>query len=178
MENIDIVALQREKDQLRYKAHLRKTEKNWNSYRQIRNKIKGKINERKTLYKKALHLKNSQEIWKTIYCLLNPSTTTSKGNVSGINNILAMLSNLIKRPPRPRRTMLSPPKPILIQLFLYIYDLSNATSDHFCPPNEKDLSNTITTNSYPVKKLVTIHGKQTSSLSHLFFCYFVMVYQD
>ena len=39
MENKGIVALQRERDQLRYKAHLRKTEENWNSYRQIRNKI-------------------------------------------------------------------------------------------------------------------------------------------
>ena len=49
MENIDVVALQRERDQLRYKAYLHKSEESWNSYRQIQNKIKLKINERKTL---------------------------------------------------------------------------------------------------------------------------------
>ena len=58
MENIDVAALQRERDQLRYKAYLHKSEESWNSYRQIQNKIKLKINERKTLQKKGLHLKN------------------------------------------------------------------------------------------------------------------------
>ena len=71
---------------------------------------------------------------------------------------------------RPRRTMLSPPQPILMQLFVSMTTtclMRPATI--FCPPNEEDLSNTTTTNSYPVKKWETIHRKQTS---HDYICSF------
>ena len=35
--------------------------------------------------KKVLNLNNKKEIWKNIYHILNPSTTTIKGNVNEIN---------------------------------------------------------------------------------------------
>ena len=62
--------------------------------------ISGVINETKTMfYKKNKNNKNNKtkEIWKNIYHILNPCTTTIKGNVNKINRFLDNIAKCVSR---------------------------------------------------------------------------------
>ena len=74
---MNIVALQNQRNKLRYEAHLEKTRSAWVAYRKVRNEIKLKINTTKTsFYKSILNSKNMKDIWKDIHRILNPKSTT------------------------------------------------------------------------------------------------------
>ena len=86
MKDIKINILQRERDHWRYEAHKNPTGENWETYRESRNKIKKAIKEKKTqFYRKVLSSKNSKEIWKVIYRILNPNMNTLHADPSALN---------------------------------------------------------------------------------------------
>ena len=87
MKDVDIVALQNQRNKLRYEAHSKRTRSAWVAYKKVRNDIKQKINTTKTLfYKNILNSKNTKDMWKASHRTLNPKSTTLEGNLSDINN--------------------------------------------------------------------------------------------
>ena len=86
LKDLDIVTLQNQRNKLTYKAHSRSTRSAWAAYRKVRNEIKYNINTTKTsFYKNILNSKNTKDIWKIIHRILNPKSTTLKGNLNYIN---------------------------------------------------------------------------------------------
>ena len=86
MKDIKINKLQRERHHWRHKAHKNPTDENWETYRELRNKIKKVIKENKTqFYRKFLSSKNSKEIWKVIQRILNPNMSTLQTDSSALN---------------------------------------------------------------------------------------------
>jgi len=86
MKDLDIVELQNKRDKLRYEAHQNQTTETWSLFRQVRNEIKQKINQTKTIfYKKLLSSKNSKDTWNIIHRILKPSNPTIKANVNDLN---------------------------------------------------------------------------------------------
>ena len=89
MKDIKINKLQRERNHWRHKAHKNPTYKNWGTYRESGNKIKKMIKEKKTqFYRKVLSSKNSKEIWKVIYRILNANMSTLQIDPSALNEFL------------------------------------------------------------------------------------------
>ena len=89
MKDLDIVALQNQRNKLKYEAYSKRTRSAWVAYRKVRNEIKQKINTTKTsFYKNILNSKNTKDIWKVIRRILNPKSTTSEGNVDDINKFV------------------------------------------------------------------------------------------
>ena len=50
MKDLDIVALQNQRNKLRYEAHSRRTRSVWAAYGKVRSEVKQKINTTKTFY--------------------------------------------------------------------------------------------------------------------------------
>ena len=50
MKDLDIVALQNQRNKLRYEAHSRRTRSAWAAYGKVRSEVKQKINTTKTFY--------------------------------------------------------------------------------------------------------------------------------
>ena len=75
-----------------------------------------------------------------------------------------------------RRPMLSPAKPIPIQLLLYktTLCLKRPGTTFFVPQMKKKLSKTATANLYSAKKWEAVHKKLTSLQLYLLYCYFIM----
>ena len=87
MKNVDTVALQNQRNKLRYEAHSKRTRSAWDAYKKVRNGIKQKMNTTKALfYKTILNSKNAKDMWKAFHRILNPKSTTLEGNLSDINN--------------------------------------------------------------------------------------------
>ena len=73
MKDLDIVALQNQRNKLRYEAHSKRTTSAWLAYRKVRNEIKQKINTTITSFcKSILNSRNTKDIWKIIHRMLNP----------------------------------------------------------------------------------------------------------
>ena len=86
MKQLDIADLQKKRDNYRYLAHHSPTQENWAKFRDIRNKLKSKIEETKTAcYKKILSSKNSKEIWKVVHRILKPNDNTLKVDTNKLN---------------------------------------------------------------------------------------------
>ena len=65
MKDLDIVALQNQRNKLRYEAHSKKARSAWVAYRQVRSEIKQKINTTKTsFYKNIVNSKNTKDYGK------------------------------------------------------------------------------------------------------------------
>ena len=61
MKDLDIVALQNQRDKLRFETQLKRTRSVWGAYTKIRNELKQKINTTKTLFfKNILNSKNTR----------------------------------------------------------------------------------------------------------------------
>ena len=75
MKTLDIINLQKKRIGLRTIAHRTQTESDWELFRSTSNELKYKIKSAKrTFYKKALALKNSKTIWRTIFRIVSPTS--------------------------------------------------------------------------------------------------------
>ena len=101
-----------------------------------------------------------------------------------LNHILSFIINcsetclynhLYKRTTLLRQPMLSPSKPIPIQLLLYKIAtcLMQPATTFFPPQMKKDVSKTTTVELYPTKKWEAMN-KKNSLLLHLLYCYLIM----
>ena len=98
--DLDMVALQNQRNKLRYKAHSRRTISAWVAYRKVKNEIKQKIITTKTLfYKNILNSKNAEDMWKVIHRILNPKSTTLEGNVNDINKFCSRTARIAGKEP-------------------------------------------------------------------------------
>ena len=74
MKALDIINLEKKRNELRTTAHRTQTESDWELFRNTRNELKYKVKSAKrTFYKKALASKNSKTISRTIYTILKPN---------------------------------------------------------------------------------------------------------
>ena len=92
MKDLDIVALQNQRNKLKYEAYSKRTRSAWVAYRKVRNEIKQKINTTKTsFYKNILNSKNTKDIWKVIRRILNPKVLLQKETLMISINLLIAL---------------------------------------------------------------------------------------
>ena len=83
MKDLDMAAIQNQRNKLRYEADSERTRSASVKYRKVRKEIKQKINTTKaSFYKKILNSKNTKDIWKVIHHILNQKNTTLEGNFS------------------------------------------------------------------------------------------------
>ena len=93
MKRLDIVNLQKKRNELRTTAHRTQTESDWELFRNTRNELKYKIKSAKrTFYKKALASKNSKTIWRTIYRILKPNPERCTASPTSLNNYYSSLA--------------------------------------------------------------------------------------
>ena len=86
MKQLDIIELQKQRDKYRFLAHNIPSKENWINFRNARNKLKKKIKDTKTaFYKKILTSKNSNEIWKIVHRILNPSNKILEVDTNELN---------------------------------------------------------------------------------------------
>ena len=83
MKDLDIVALQNQRNKLRYEAQSKRPCSAWVAHRKVRNEIKQKINITTT----SLNSKNTKDRPKAIHGILNPKSTTLKGNINDIKKL-------------------------------------------------------------------------------------------
>ena len=87
MKLLDIINLQKERNELRTTAHRTQTESDWELFRNTRNGLKYKIKSAKrTFYKKAQASRNSKTIWRTIYRILKPNPERCTASPTSLNN--------------------------------------------------------------------------------------------
>ena len=87
MKRLDIVNLQKKRNELHTTAHRTQTESDWKLFRNTINEQKYKIKSAKrTFYKKALASKNSKIIWRTIYRILKPNPERCTASPTSLNN--------------------------------------------------------------------------------------------
>ena len=88
MKELDIIELQKQGDKYRFLAHNIPSKEKWKNFRNARNKLK-KIKDTKTaFYKKILTLKNSNELWKIVHRILNPSDKTLEADTNELKKYL------------------------------------------------------------------------------------------
>ena len=93
MKSLEIVNLQKKRNELRTTAHRTQTESHWKLFRNTRNELKYKIKSAKrTFYKKALASKNSKTIWRTIYRILKPNPKRCLASPTPLNNYYSSLA--------------------------------------------------------------------------------------
>ena len=93
MKRLDIVNLQKKRNELRTTAHRTQTESDWELFRNTRNELKYKIKiVKRTFYKKALASKNSKTIWRTIYRILKPNPERCTASPTSLNNYYGSLA--------------------------------------------------------------------------------------
>ena len=87
MKTLDIINLQKKRNELPTTAHRTQTGSDWQLFKNTRNEQKYKIKSAKrTFYKKALASKNSKIIWRTIYRILKPNPETCTASPTPLNN--------------------------------------------------------------------------------------------
>ena len=87
MSSLDITSLQRQREIRRKAAQQTGTPADWNKYRDTRNQLKKEIKQtKKTFFKKALMLKKSKDVWKTIHRILKPSYNKIKTDPKALND--------------------------------------------------------------------------------------------
>ena len=93
MKTLDIINLQKKRNELRTTAHRTQTESDWELFRKTRNELKYKVKSAKrTFYKKALASKNSKTIWRTIYRILKPNPERCTASPTSLNNYYRSLA--------------------------------------------------------------------------------------
>ena len=93
MKTLDIINLQKERNELRTTAHRTQTQSDWQLFRNTRNELKYRIKSAKrTFYKKALASKNSKTIWRTIYRILKPNLERCTASPTSLNNYYSSLA--------------------------------------------------------------------------------------
>ena len=76
------------KNKLRYEVHSKRTRPTWGEYREVRNKIKQKINKTKTpFYKNILNSKKAKDMWKIVHHIFNSKSTTLEKNINDANEL-------------------------------------------------------------------------------------------
>ena len=86
LQTDEIRLLQSERDHLRKQAHENGSEASWNTFREVRNKIKSVVNKARRLFlSKALSSKRPKEVWKVIHRILNPSPKPLRENPDELN---------------------------------------------------------------------------------------------
>ena len=89
MKDLDMAAIQNQRNKLRYEADSERTRSASVKYRKVRKEIKQKINTTKaSFYKKILNSKNTKDIWKVIHHILNQKNITLEGNLNDVNKFL------------------------------------------------------------------------------------------
>lgn len=87
MKDLQINALQQERNRLRKAAHTTQLSTDWTLFRNVRNKLKKCINETKgSFYRKALSSKRPKEVWNVINRILHPNNKTIKHDPETLNN--------------------------------------------------------------------------------------------
>ena len=93
MKTLDIINIQKNRNELRTITHRTQTESDWQLFRNTRNELKYKIISAKgTFYKKALAWKNSKTIWRTIYKILKPNPDRCTASPTSLNNYYSSLA--------------------------------------------------------------------------------------
>ena len=93
MKTIDIINLQKKRNELCTPAHRTQTVSDWELFRNSRNELKYKTKSAKrTFYKKALASKNSKTIWRTIYRILKPNPKSCSASSTSLNNYYSSLA--------------------------------------------------------------------------------------
>ena len=87
MKTLDIINLQKKRNELHTTAHRTQTESGWGCFRNTRNEPKYKIKSAKrTFYKKLLASKNLKTTWRTIYRILKPNPERCTASPTSLNN--------------------------------------------------------------------------------------------
>ena len=95
MKVLDIINLEKKRNELRTAAHRTQTESDWELFRNTKNELKYKIESAKrTFSKKALASKNSKTIWRTIYRIIKPNHETCTTLPTSLDNYYSSLANL------------------------------------------------------------------------------------
>ena len=93
MKTLDIINLQKKRNELRTAARRTQTESDWELFRNTRNELKYKIiSAKRTFYKKALASKNLKTIWRTIYRILKPNSEKCTASPTPLNNYYSSLA--------------------------------------------------------------------------------------
>ena len=74
MKELDLIALQKKRDDLRKRAHETQSHDDWCLFREVRKVMKIKIKDiKRNFYRNALSSNRPKEVWQTIHRILNPS---------------------------------------------------------------------------------------------------------
>ena len=93
MKTLDIINLQKKRNELRTAARRTQTESDWELFRNTKNELKYKIiSAKRTFYKKALESKNLKTIWRTIYRILKPNPERCTASPTPLNNCYSSLA--------------------------------------------------------------------------------------
>ena len=94
MKTLDIINLQKKRNELCTIAHRTKTESDWELFKNNRNELRYKIKsaKKKKNYKKTLSSKNSKIIWRTIYRILKPNPEGCTALPTSLNNYYSSLA--------------------------------------------------------------------------------------
>ena len=94
MKTLDIINLQKKRNELCTIAHRTKTESDWELFKNNRNELRYKIKsaKKKKNYKKTLPSKNSKTIWRTIYRILKPNPEGCIALPTSLNNYYSSLA--------------------------------------------------------------------------------------
>ena len=93
MKTLDIVNLQKKRNELRATAHRTQTESDLELFKNTRNELKYKIKSvKRTFYKKTLVSKNSKTIWRAIYRIRKPNHERSTVSPTSLNNYYSSLA--------------------------------------------------------------------------------------
>ena len=90
MKSDEIFHLQHERDKLRKQAHSSNSDKDWDLFRAVRNKLKTAIrHSRRVFISKALSSKRPKEVWQVIHRILNPSQHPIQQDPDKLNTFFA-----------------------------------------------------------------------------------------
>ena len=93
MSNLNISSLQDKLLEQRKTAQESNLNDDWTKYRSTRNQIKKEIKKvKRTFFQKALSLRNSREVWKTIHRILKPSFKKIKADPKVLNDYFTSLA--------------------------------------------------------------------------------------
>ena len=94
MKTLDIINIQKKRNELHATGHRTQTESDKELFRNIRSELKYKIEKAKRrFYKKALTLENSITIWRIIYRILKPNPERYTALPTSLNNYYSSLTS-------------------------------------------------------------------------------------
>ena len=87
LKDLEICNLKQTSNEFRYNAHQSQSEDDWRKYRDVRNKLKKKIQTNKSNFNKnALNSNRPKQVWKIIHQMLNPNLKNIVADTNTLKN--------------------------------------------------------------------------------------------